>query len=179
MSLQGLWGFAAEAMVVLHMAYTAFVVLGQVAIGIGAARKSDWVRNVWFRSIHLASIAFVVGEAWLGIECPLTVAEHRLRELGGQDPAPAEFMTQWIERTTGFAPPLWGLTLLYSVFFATVAWAWWKVPPCAVLKPRPPHDFSRPPLPVVDDAGLDRFTGQDSTRDLTDSPSRRDRVSVG
>jgi hypothetical protein len=147
--MQEFYAFAAKAMVVLHMAYTAFVVLGQVAIVIGAWRHHAWIRNFWFRSVHLASIAFVVGESWLGVDCPLTVAEFYLRKLAGQTPQPSEFMTKWIERTVGIEPPLWTLTAVYTLFFATVIWSWWKLPPWPILRAEPPEGTSRPPLPVV------------------------------
>jgi hypothetical protein len=146
--MQEFYAFAAQAMVVLHMAYTAFVVLGQFAIVLGAWLHHRWIRNFWFRSIHLASIAFVVGESWLGIDCPLTVAEFWLRKLAGQSPQPVEFMTQWVERTLGFEPPLWTLSAVYTVFFATVVWSWWKLPPWPILRAEPPEGRGRPPLPV-------------------------------
>lgn len=162
--MQELYVFAAQAMVVLHMAYTAFVVLGQAAILIGAWRHYDWIRNFWFRSIHLASIAFVVGESWFSIDCPLTVAEYWLRQLAGQSPQPSEFMTKWVERTLGFEPPLWSLTAVYTLFFATVVWSWWKLPPWPILRAEPPTGRSRPPLPVEPSVphGLERRSPKDS-----------------
>lgn len=149
--MQGAYSFAAEAMVALHFAYTAFVVLGQVAIGIGYACGWGWIRNIWFRGAHLASIAFVVGEAWLGIDCPFTVWEYALRKAAGQSPAPSEFMTRWIERTVGFEPPLWSLTAIYTVFFATVIWSWWAIPPWPILRRQPAEGSRRNPLPVLDE----------------------------
>ena len=53
------------------------------AILAGIALRWAWVRNFWFRTIHLAMIAVVVAESLCGIVCPLTDWEDRLREAGG------------------------------------------------------------------------------------------------
>ena len=70
---------AADGVVVLHMAYVLIVVLGLPAICWGIVRKQAWVRNAWLRGGHLAMILIVVGEAWAGITCPLTIWEHQRR----------------------------------------------------------------------------------------------------
>lgn len=77
------YGYAADALVVLHFAFMAFIVFGQLAIIIAAGFKWQWGRNPWFRFIHLASILFVVYEALMGIRCPLTVWEGELRGYTG------------------------------------------------------------------------------------------------
>jgi hypothetical protein len=73
----------ADVIVAAHLAYVGFVVLGQVAIAVGLVLKWSWIRNPVFRLSHLLAILIVAGEALLGIECPLTVWQDRLRELGG------------------------------------------------------------------------------------------------
>src|SRR5690606_38517008 len=64
---------AADAVVVIHFAYAASVVLGLALILIGIPLRWRWIRNRWFRLVHLAMIGTVVAEAWAGIVCPLTV----------------------------------------------------------------------------------------------------------
>jgi Protein of Unknown function (DUF2784) len=78
------YGYAADALVAIHLAYVGYVVLGQVAIIIAAPFKWQWARNPWFRFTHLAAIAYVAYEEFAGIRCPLTVWEEQLRALGGQ-----------------------------------------------------------------------------------------------
>ena len=73
----------ADAIAVLHFVLVAFVVGGMAAILAGVACRWAWVRNFWFRAIHLAMIAAVVAESLCGIVCPLTDWEDRLREAGG------------------------------------------------------------------------------------------------
>ncbi len=78
------YGLCADLVVAIHLAYVGFVVFGQLFIIVGAAMKWQWVRNPWFRYLHLLAIAIVAVEAIQGWPCPLTVWEAQLRELGGQ-----------------------------------------------------------------------------------------------
>ena len=70
---------AADVVVVLHAAYVSFVIFGQLAILVGILCRWAWVRNVWFRWLHLLAISIVVIESLLGIVCPLTTLEDWLR----------------------------------------------------------------------------------------------------
>jgi hypothetical protein len=78
------YGFCADLMVAIHVAYIAYVVLGQLLIIVAAPLKWQWARNPWFRSTHLTAIGIVAYEAIRGLRCPLTVWEEQLRELAGQ-----------------------------------------------------------------------------------------------
>ncbi len=86
------YGFLADLIVVFHCAYIAYVVLGQLAIVVGWAFRRQWVRNFWFRTTHLAAIAFVAFEEGIGMVCPLTTWENQLRELAGQVTRAGTFM---------------------------------------------------------------------------------------
>ena len=79
-----IYGYLADGVVALHVGYIGFVLLGQLAIVVGACRKWQWVRNPWFRTLHLLAIAFVVYECVYDIRCPLTVWEEQLRAMTGQ-----------------------------------------------------------------------------------------------
>jgi hypothetical protein len=78
------YGICADLMVAIHVAYIAYVVLGQLLIIVAAPMKWKWARNPWFRFTHLTAIAIVAYEALRGLRCPLTVWEEQLRALGGQ-----------------------------------------------------------------------------------------------
>jgi hypothetical protein len=69
----------ADVVVVIHLAFVLFVLVGQILILLGALLRWQWVRNLWFRVIHLLSIAIVAGQAIAGITCPLTTLEDKLR----------------------------------------------------------------------------------------------------
>lgn len=80
-----IYSILADVLVALHVAYVAYVVLGQVAIVIGAAFHRQWARNPWFRFTHLLAITIVAVEALMGWPCPLTIWEQQLRMLAGQE----------------------------------------------------------------------------------------------
>lgn len=120
---------AADGVVGLHMAYVLIVVLGLPAICWGIVRKHDWVRNVWLRGGHLAMILIVVGEAWAGITCPLTVWEHQLRDAAGQQAYQGAFVANLVHDLLFFDAEPWVFTLLYTVFGLLVAATFVMAPP--------------------------------------------------
>jgi hypothetical protein len=89
-------GYLADVIVGLHVAYVAFVLIGQLAIIAGAVWGWEWVRNFWFRAIHLAAVGIVGLEALWGVDCPLTLWENALRRLAGQEVADATFVGRWL-----------------------------------------------------------------------------------
>ena len=78
------YAFLADAIVTIHFVYIAFVILGQLAILIGWACGWGWIRNPWFRMIHLTMILIVVVESCVNYQCPLTTWEYDLRIAAGQ-----------------------------------------------------------------------------------------------
>ncbi len=76
--------FIADLVLIIHLAYVLFIVLGLVAILLGVALRWRWVRNFWFRMIHFLMIAGVVVESLLRLDCPLTSWEDKLREKAGE-----------------------------------------------------------------------------------------------
>jgi polyferredoxin len=79
-----LYRLLADLVVTVHFVYVAFVIVGLMLIIAGTALRWRWVRNFWFRVLHLAMIGIVVAEAWCGVVCPLTSWENKLRQLAGQ-----------------------------------------------------------------------------------------------
>ena len=120
---------AADALVCVHMAYVLFVVAGFVAILIGTALRTSWVRSFWFRIIHLAMIAIVAVEAVLGIPCPLTVWEHELRIRAGQPVQEASFIGRLVHDLLFFDAPAWVFTLAYAFFGMLVLSTFLFAPP--------------------------------------------------
>ena len=122
-------GFLANALLVVHFAYIAFVVAGLFLTIIGYFREWRWVRNVWFRAIHLCAILLVVLEVWFGMKCPLTEWECSLRGTAAGAVYPEEFVAYWLQQLVYFDFPPWVFTLAYTVFGAVVVLAWVLVPP--------------------------------------------------
>lgn len=69
----------ADVVAWVHLAFSAFVVLGFAVILISIAWQREWARNAWFRWLHLGAIAFTAVRCWFDLPCPLTLLEHRLR----------------------------------------------------------------------------------------------------
>lgn len=119
----------ADFVVVFHLGYVAFVVLGLVLILAGSLFKWSWVRNSWFRLIHLCMIGVVVVESLLSITCPLTTLESYLRSKSGQTSQSGSFMGRlahdllFFELTPNF------FTIAYCLFGAIVLATFLLVPP--------------------------------------------------
>ena len=115
----------ADALLVVHFLVAAFIAGGLVAVWIGAALGWGWIRNRWFRYLHLGAIAFVAAEALLGIACPLTVWEDLLR--GG---ARAEsFVGRWVRELLYYRAPEWIFTVVYVTWAAATLVTLRLVPP--------------------------------------------------
>jgi hypothetical protein len=107
-------GTLADLLVALHAAYVAFVVIGLLVIWIGWARGWQWVRNPWFRVIHLIAIVIVGVEAIFEIECPITVWERQLREAAGQPVSDATFIGRLFHNLLFYENvPSWVFTVLH------------------------------------------------------------------
>lgn len=119
----------ADAILLLHFAVVLFVVLGLPAIFVGNWRGWAWVNKFWWRTAHLAAIAVVVLQAWLGQYCALTLIESWLRELAGQSTYARSFIEHWVQQLLYFEGPLWAFALAYTAFGGLVAWTWWRYPP--------------------------------------------------
>jgi hypothetical protein len=104
----------ADLLVAFHAAYVAFVVVGLVTIWIGWACNWQWVRNRWFRTVHLIAIVIVGVEAIFAIECPITVWERQLREAAGQPVSEATFIGRLFHNLLFYenVPP-WVFTMLH------------------------------------------------------------------
>lgn len=130
MSDQSAWlAYLADAVLVLHVSVVLFVLCGLVFALLGGARHWAWTRRLWLRLLHLAAIAIVVLESWLGIVCPLTTLEQWLRVQAGQAAYAGDFIGHWLGRLLFFDAPAWVFTVAYSVFGALVVVSWWLYPP--------------------------------------------------
>ncbi len=90
------YALLADGITAFHFLYVAFVVLGELAILVGAAFRCSWARNPWFRGIHLLAIAAVAFEAAFQLPCPFTVWEDALRHAAGQVTSGESFIGRWV-----------------------------------------------------------------------------------
>ena len=121
----------ANVVLLLHFAVVIFVVLGLPAVLVGNWRGWAWANHFRWRVVHILAIGVVVLQAWLGRYCSLTALESSLREKAGQPGYERSFMEYWVQRLLYYEGPLWVFALVYTVFGALVAWAWWRFRPIA------------------------------------------------
>jgi len=119
----------ADVVVMVHFVYVAFVIIGLVLTLAGAALHWRWVRNFWYRVMHLAMIGVVVAEAWCGVVCPLTTWENDLRKLAGQAAYSGGFIANLLHDAMFFEADPWVFTLCYSLFGLAVLVTFLFVPP--------------------------------------------------
>ena len=119
----------ADAVLFLHFGVVLFVVGGLVVVVAGNWLHWRWVNQLWFRLVHLAAIAVVVLQAWLGQFCPLTTLESWLRVQAGSTAYEKSFIEHWLQKLIYYEAPFWAFTVAYTVFAVLVLLAWWRFPP--------------------------------------------------
>lgn len=115
----------ADIVLIIHFLYVLFVVGSVPVIWVGAWLKLQFVRNRWFRFLHLGAILFVVAESLMGVVCPLTVWENRLRQVETD----SSFIQHWLHQIMFYNVPEGVLTTVYILFAVLVAATFKWVPP--------------------------------------------------
>jgi Protein of Unknown function (DUF2784) len=86
--MKSLFLAAADAVVVLHLFWIVFLILGALP-----GRRWAWV--MW---THIASLAFSIALQVFSWICPLTHLEVWLRKLGGAQPYESTFIRHYVEQ---------------------------------------------------------------------------------
>ncbi len=111
----------ADILVAAHFGYVAFTICGELLIILGALLRWGWVRNLAFRIGHLCSVVLVAVEASIGVPCPLTEWEYRLRELAGQrTEAHISFIARIVRSIIFYDLPGWVFLVAYLSFALVV-----------------------------------------------------------
>lgn len=129
-----LYLLAADAILVTHVLFVAFVVFGLVLILIGRLRAWSWVRNPWFRLLHLVAIGVVVLQSWLSVICPLTIWEMALRERAGGAVYSGSFISHWLEGILYYRVSEWVFVICYTLFGMLVVACWFWARPRPLTK---------------------------------------------
>lgn len=124
-----MYSILADAVLLTHVLFVAFVVFGLALILIGGWRGWLWVRNSWFRLGHLIGIGIVVLQSWLGVICPLTTLEMWLRSKAGDVVYQGSFIEYWLQALLYYDAPAWVFVLGYSLFGLLVIISWLAVRP--------------------------------------------------
>jgi|SRR5687767_5893963 len=118
----------ADLIVVLHLGYVLFVIVGLVLIWLGVLLRWGWVRRPGFRVPHLVCTLIVPVEALIGYVCPLTTWEHELRLRAGQHPEEISFMGRLARDLLFYQAPDWVFTVCYVAFGLVVVATFLRVP---------------------------------------------------
>ncbi|WP_315853640.1 DUF2784 domain-containing protein [Marinobacterium arenosum] len=127
--MQELWVLAADTILAMHVVVVVFIVFGLFLIYVGCFLKWSWVRNFWFRIVHLVSIGIVVVQSWMGEICPLTTWEMALRERAGQATYSGSFIQHWMQYILYYDAPGWVFSVCYTLFGCLVFASWFVVRP--------------------------------------------------
>ena len=123
------FSLAADAVLLLHVLVVIFIVFGLILIFTGHVLSWSWVRNPWFRLLHLIAICIVVLLTWLNLICPLTTIEMTLRTHAGDTVYAGSFISHWLKIILYYQAPPWVFIISYTVFAALVATSWYLIRP--------------------------------------------------
>ncbi len=138
MSDETYWALLADAIVIVHFAFVSFVALALPVVWIGFFCRWQWVRNIWFRAIHLLLMGVVVFESVSGIVCPLTTWESECRIRAGQTGYRDQgFVEYWTHRLMFFQLEPSTFMIIYVAFFALLVGSF------IFVRPRPPGFWTR------------------------------------
>jgi len=124
-----IYSILADALLFLHVLVVVFIVAGFIAIYAGKTLGWSWVRNPWFRLLHVTAIGIVALQSWIGVVCPLTTWEMSLRNQSGDTVYSGSFVAHWLETLLYYQAPAWIFTVLYTVFGVLVLASWFFVRP--------------------------------------------------
>ena len=111
------YAVAADLMVFVHLLYVGFTIGGTLLILLGGVFGWHWVRHRLFRIIHTGAVLLVAAESLIGVWCPLTVWEWRLRARAGQEiENNISFVGRAIRKIIFIELPDWGFTVMYAGF---------------------------------------------------------------
>jgi hypothetical protein len=107
----------ADGVLALHALLVLFNVGALPVIWVGRFRGWAFVRNFYFRSVHLLLIGVVAAESVFGIWCPLTTWEQALRS---EPLRQHSFIAHWLHQLLFYDLPAWTFTVAYLLFFVLV-----------------------------------------------------------
>ena len=107
-----------EIVLLFHFFIFLFMILSFFLIPLGYYQKWKWVKNKYYRLIHLVLMRIIFIETILGFMCPLTILENFLRndiEINNKITQIIHQIMYWDLQTYQFII-LYLLSLLYIIF---------------------------------------------------------------
>ena len=113
-----------EIVLLFHFCIFLFVILSFFLIPLGYSRKWEWVKNKYYRLIHLILMGIIFIETILGFMCPLTILENFLRN----DIEINNKITQIIHQVMYWDLPTYQFIILYllSLLYLIFLWFFFK-----------------------------------------------------
>lgn len=124
----------AVAILLIHLVVITFNIFGCVVVPLGAWRHWGWVREFWWRAVHLGAWVVVALQAVLGRACFLTIWQADAQ--GGVSHV-QPLIESWIDRVVFWPFPIWVFAIAYVVLFLYVVALW------IFVRPRPPWRAAR------------------------------------
>ena len=118
-----------DIVLLLHSLFVVFIIIALLLTVVGGFRQWLWIRNWWFRVVHLVGILVVVAQSWVGILCPLTTLEMWLRGQAGEMQYDRSFIQYWLEHLLYYDAPEWFFVVAYTAFGLLVIITWVRFPP--------------------------------------------------
>src|SRR6266536_1323522 len=118
--MQRFYFVLADAILISHALIVLFNVASLPLIWFGRYFRWRFVRNFYFRTVHLLLIGFIALQAMLGQACPLTDLENELRVKAGRDAYAGSFIAHWVQRLLFYDAKASAFTVAYTLFFALV-----------------------------------------------------------
>ena len=119
----------AQAVLTIHALIALFVVIGMIAIPLGAGRAWPIVTSVWWRGAHLGVVIIIALQKVAGAACFLSVWEFDLLDRAGIVTADMPFAQSLLTRIMHWDLPLWFFTVLYLAVLGYTVLMWRLVPP--------------------------------------------------
>jgi len=120
----------ADIVLVIHVLWVGFIVVSIPLIIVGAFLGWRWIRNRWYRRIHVTMMALVVVETVFGLACPLTLWEDSLRREAGQQGYSADgFVSHFVRQLLYYDFEPWVFGVAYVSVLGLILALYYFIPP--------------------------------------------------
>ena len=114
-----------EIVLLFHFCIFLFMTLSFFLIPLGYYQKWEWVKNKYYRLIHLVLMGIIFIETILGFMCPLTILESFLRN----DIEINNKITQIIHQIMYWDLPTYQFIILYLLSILYLIFLWFFLKP--------------------------------------------------
>src|SRR5215472_255334 len=119
----------AQLVLTIHALVALFVIVGMVAIPLGARWGWPIIHSMSWRGVHLGIVILIALQKVLGQTCFLSLWEFDLLDRAGLAVAGMPASQALLIRIMHWDMPLWFFTVLYLVVLAYTVVLWRLVPP--------------------------------------------------